>query len=113
MLVVEGARILTADRDLALDRIDDRHRKIDSGHFRTTLEVAGRKDVHLQDLVPDDVDPDQEHAIGDELGPDKFGNLQLGRANLDRLGGTAGMNIGANIVLRLDPAKRGIFAIEL
>ena len=91
--------ILRLDRHLALDRVDDRHREIDPGKRRAAAEIARRKHVHFEDLVTDDVDPDEEHAVGDELRPDQLGDLQFGLADLHRFGGAAGVDVGANIVL--------------
>ena len=77
------------------------------------LQIAGREDVHLEDLVADDVDSDQEHAVGDQLGPDDLGDAQFGLADLDRLGLAAGVDVRADVVLGRDPAQRGIFAVDL
>src|SRR5688500_8624232 len=65
MPVAEGARILRGDRDLALDRIEYRHREIHARQPRAAFQIARREDVHLQDLVADDVDANQEHAVAE------------------------------------------------
>ena len=39
--------------------------------------------------------------------------FELGLADLDRFGGAAGMDVAADVVLRRDPAQRGIFVADL
>ena len=71
MAIVEGVGILGLDRDFPLDRFQDRDGKIDAGQVGAAVEVARREHVHLEDLVPDDVHPDEEHAVSQQLGPDE------------------------------------------
>jgi hypothetical protein len=112
VLVVEGVLILRADLDLAFDGLDYRNREVDAGEARAAAEVAGREDIHLKNLVTDDVDADEEHAVSHELGADHLGNLELAFADLDGLRLAAGMNVGADIVGRSDAAESAVLVAD-
>ena len=74
VMVVEGLGILPGDRRPCARSIPRSALRNRPRRGPSSSKVAGREDVHLEDLVADDVDADQEHAVGDQLGPDQFGD---------------------------------------
>src|SRR3546814_7655106 len=70
------------------------------------------EDVHLQDLVADDVDPDEEHAVGEKLRPDELGHPEFLFADLHRHRLAAGMDVAPDVVLGADPAARRAFVSD-
>src|SRR3954454_24464935 len=113
MSIVEDPAIVVLDLDLSLDRFQDGLGEVDAGERGAAFEVARRKDVHLEDLVTHDVDPDEEHAVGDELGPNDLGDAKLRLADFYCLSFPARVNVGAYVVLGGHTPERGIFATDL
>src|SRR3546814_17799149 len=77
----------------------------------TTL-LRSAEDVHRQELVADDVDPDEEHAGGERLRPDELGHPEFLFADFHRHRLAAGMDVAPDVVLGADPAERRIFVAD-
>ena len=67
---------MRAQRDLVLERVDDRVGEVDLVEGLAASEPARAEDVHLHQLVADDVEADEEHAVGDELRADRLASSQ-------------------------------------
>ncbi len=68
--------------DFSLQRVNDVLVEVDLRELLGAAEAAGAEDVDLHQLVADDVQADQEHAVLNQFGPHDFGDSQLQVADL-------------------------------
>jgi hypothetical protein len=80
-------------------------RKVDVFEALGTPESAGAKNVDLHELVADNIQADHEHAVGDKLGADDFGNPQCPRIDVGLGFLTTRMDVAANILLAAQSPK--------
>src|SRR5690606_29224434 len=66
---VVDLRVVASHRDLPLELLDDPRREVDVVELLGARQAAGAEDVDLHQLVADDVEPHEEHAVGDQFGP--------------------------------------------
>ena len=66
-------------------------------NFWALPKPAGAKHVDLHQLVADDVQPDQKHAVLNQFGSHDFGDVQLQVANFRRCEFAASVNVAAHV----------------
>ena len=64
---------VAAQGDFAFQVLNNGHGEINAGEAGDAGQAAGAEDVNLHELVLDDVQADEEHAVAHELGTNGFG----------------------------------------
>src|SRR4051812_46853209 len=78
-----------------LDLFNNNASEINAGEHTAAADAAGAENVHFDELVGNDVEAHQEHAVADELGADNFDKTQHFIRDFDRLTLAASMHIAA------------------
>ena len=90
---------------------DDRVGEVHLLELLRAAEAARTEDVDLHQLVADDVQPDQEHAVLDELGPHDLGDCEMHVGDLRLAQLSARVDVAAHVVAGANPPEGRVLAL--
>ncbi len=82
--------------------------EVDALELLRAPQSARAEDVDLHELVADDVEADQEHAVLHQLGPHHLGQPQHLLVDHCLAELSSGVDVAAHVVARADPSKGGV-----
>src|SRR6478735_11773439 len=82
---------------LTLERVEEVHRRVATGLLRDFHDARGARDVHLGEVIADDVEPGEEDAGAHELRADGFGDLAIALRKRLRDAAPAGREVAARL----------------
>jgi hypothetical protein len=109
--VVEVALVEAHILHLALERLNHCMREVDLLEALRAPQPTGAEDIDLHQLITDDVEADEEHAVLHQLGPDDLSDTQVRAADFGLRLLSAGVDVASHVIARADAAKRRVFAL--
>src|SRR5690606_27736533 len=112
LLVGQDAAVLLPQPHLAREVRDDVAAEVDAGELLGHVDPAGRVDVHFHQLVADDVQAGEVHAVADQLGRDDLGKAERGGIGFGQLGLAPGADVAARVAAVVVAPEAGVVAVH-
>ena len=111
--VGQGPPVGCPDLDLSLQGIHNGAGEVDLVQRAGASQPARAEDIGLHHLGPDDVEPNEKHAVFDELGSSQVDDMEHLLGDLHLLSLAPDMHVGADVVALVDPTEGGHFSVHL
>src|SRR5690606_41201310 len=111
--VCASAATPVAQPALAREVVDDVSAEVHAGQLLGHVDAAGGIHVHLHQLVADDVQAGQVHAVADQLGCHQSGQAQRVLVGFGQLDLAAGADVAARIAAVVVAPEAGVAAVDL
>ena len=93
--------------------MDDVFVEVDLRELLSAAQTTGAEDVDLHQLVTDDVQADEKHAVLNQFGSHDLGDSSGLEVTSGRRQLSACVNVAAHVATAADATKRGVLALYL